>query len=87
LKKGGLDHVLFGRNEQGNEHFHQWMHRSLSDTDSEIYLTFKKILKLITNFYYKNYKKYKTSFKIIRINNNPPMPKIVARQETLLTVI
>ena len=23
--KGGLDHILFGRNEQGNQHFHRWI--------------------------------------------------------------
>ena len=25
LKEGIIDHVLFGRNEQGNQHFHLWV--------------------------------------------------------------
>ena len=37
LKEGGLDHVLFGRNEQGNQHFHQWVDRVLgADSDDEL---------------------------------------------------
>ena len=37
LKEGGLDHVLFGRNEQGNQHFHQWIDKVLnSDTDKDL---------------------------------------------------
>ena len=29
LKEGVIDHVLFGRNEQGNQHFHQWVDKVL----------------------------------------------------------
>jgi len=37
LKEGGLDHILFGRNEQGNQHFHQWIDKVLnSDTDKDL---------------------------------------------------
>jgi len=42
LKEGGLDHVLFGRNEQGNQHFHQWVEKVLeSDTDQDLNILFK----------------------------------------------
>ena len=42
LKEGGLDHVLFGRNEQGNQHFHQWVEKVLeSDTDKDLNILFK----------------------------------------------
>ena len=37
LKEGGLDHILFGRNEQGNQHFHRWIDKVLnSDNDKEL---------------------------------------------------
>jgi hypothetical protein len=43
LKEGGLDHVLFGRNEQGNQHFHQWIDKILdSDTDEDINRLFEE---------------------------------------------
>ena len=42
LKEGGLDHVIFGRNEQGNQHFHQWVDRVLgADSDDELNSLFK----------------------------------------------
>ena len=43
MKEGGLDHVLFGRNEQGNQHFHQWIDKILdSDTDEDINRLFEE---------------------------------------------
>jgi phenylpropionate dioxygenase-like ring-hydroxylating dioxygenase large terminal subunit len=30
LKEGVIDHVLFGRNEQGNQHFHKWVDKVLN---------------------------------------------------------
>ena len=42
LKKGGLDHILFGRNEQGNQHFHEWIDKVLnSNNDNAINSLFK----------------------------------------------
>ena len=42
LKEGGLDHILFGRNEQGNQHFHQWIDKVLnSDNDNDLNSLFK----------------------------------------------
>ncbi|GIS06797.1 MAG: hypothetical protein CM15mP109_15530 [Candidatus Dadabacteria bacterium] len=29
-KEGKIDHVLFGRNEQGNQHFHLWVEKVLN---------------------------------------------------------
>ena len=43
LKEGGLDHILFGRNEQGNQHFHKWIDKVLnSDNDKELNSLFSK---------------------------------------------
>jgi hypothetical protein len=37
LKEGVIDHVLFGRNEQGNQHFHQWVDKVLkANNDKEL---------------------------------------------------
>ena len=37
LKLGALDHVLFGRNEQGNQHFHSWIDKVLeTESDEEL---------------------------------------------------
>ena len=42
LKKGGLDHILFGRNEQGNQHFHEWIDKVLnSNNDNALNSLFK----------------------------------------------
>jgi hypothetical protein len=45
LKAGGLDHVLFDRNKQVNQYFISGCIGLSSDTDNELYLTFKKMLK------------------------------------------
>ena len=43
LKEGGLDHILFGRNEQGNQHFHKWIDKVLnSDNDKDLNSLFSK---------------------------------------------
>jgi hypothetical protein len=45
LKAGGLGHVLFDRNKQVNQYFISGYVGLSSDTDNELYLTFKKMLK------------------------------------------
>ena len=43
LKKGGLDHVLFGRNEQGNQHFHKWVDKVMAaKSDDDLNSLFKQ---------------------------------------------
>ena len=43
LKKGGIDHVLFGRNEQGNQHFHKWVDKVMSaKSDDDLNDLFKQ---------------------------------------------
>ncbi len=36
LKAGGIEHVLFGRNEGGAQRFHQWVDRVLAADDQEL---------------------------------------------------
>ena len=37
LRAAGFDHVLFGKNEQGNQHFHSWVEKILvTPSDEEL---------------------------------------------------
>ena len=36
LKAGGLDHVMFGRNEGGAQQFHQWVDRIIGADDQTL---------------------------------------------------
>ena len=51
MKAGGLDHVLFDGNKQVNQYFISGCIGLSSDTDNELYLTFKKMLKIIINLF------------------------------------
>ena len=45
-----LDHVIFGRNEQGNQHFHQWVDRVLgADSDDELNSLFESVGRTVTS--------------------------------------
>jgi nitrite reductase/ring-hydroxylating ferredoxin subunit len=41
LKTGARDHILFGRNEEGGQNFHQWLARILETDDEELNELFK----------------------------------------------
>ena len=36
LKAGGIDHVMFGRNEGGQQRFHRWVDRVVNADDKEL---------------------------------------------------
>jgi hypothetical protein len=41
LLAGGLDHVLFGRNEGGGQEFHRWVQKLLETDDNDLNALFK----------------------------------------------